>query len=100
MRTTTLTILTAAILGTSASGARPVEHKSLDPNHPIEVAIGPKTATTLQFPRAVEGIFGYGLTTGDAPGTYQYDHPSGSRLITLRNLMPDKETFVTILLPL
>jgi len=97
MKHTLLTFIAAAILASGAD-ARPVERLALDPDNPVEVAIGPKTATTLQFPRTVEGIFGYGLTTGDAPGTYQYDHPSGSRLITLRNLMPDKETFVTVLL--
>lgn len=100
MRPTTYhlcTLLASAILATGAIG-QPVERLTLDPHKPVEIAVGPKTATTLQFPRPVQGIFGYGLTDGNAEGTYHYAHPDGSRLITLRNLMPGKETFVTILL--
>ena len=97
MKHAILTTIAASIFALCAH-ARSIEQLALDPDNPVTVAIGPKTATTLQFPRAVEGIFGYGLTSGDAPGTYQYDHPSGSSLITLRNLMPDKETFLTVLL--
>ena len=93
----------ALLLAASAAAApgqpgQSVQRLTLNPDKPIKIAIGSRIATTLQFPRAVRGLFGYGLTTGKEVGTYHYDHPQGSRLITLRNLMPDKETFVTVLL--
>ena len=91
-------ILLTSLLCCSFAFGDTVERKVLDPDKAIEISIGTKTATTLQFPRSVRGIFGYGLTQGDAPGTYQYDHPNGARVMTLRNLMADKETFVTVLL--
>jgi hypothetical protein len=91
-------IILASIFLSSFSFGDTVERKLLDPDKAIEISVGTKTATTLQFPRSVRGIFGYGLTQGDAPGTYQYDHPNGARVMTLRNLMPDKEAFVTVLL--
>ena len=87
-----------AVLPLLQAAASPIERTVLTRHQPVEIQVGTKTATTLQFPRPIQGIFGYGLTTGDAPGTYQYTHPSGSRLLTLRNLLPEKDTFVTILL--
>ena len=91
-------LLLASLLFCQTAHAGTVERLLLDPDNAVEIAVGAKTATTLQFPRPVRGIFGYGLTQGNAPGTYHYDHPNGARVITLRNLMPDKETFVTVLL--
>lgn len=90
--------LLALLFTNSLALAEPVQRLYLDPDKAVEIGIGAKTATTLQFPRAVRGIFGYGLTQGDAPGTYHYHHPDGARVMTLRNLMADKETLVTILL--
>ncbi len=78
--------------------AAPIEHHMLKSDTPLTLAIGTKTVTTLQFPRPLQGIFGYGLTAGDTLGTYHYAHPDGSRVLALRNLMPDKETYLTILL--
>ena len=96
---TILTILACAILAPISPGdTGPVQRLTLDGDKPIEIAVGAKAATTLQFPRPVQGIFGYGLTEGNAPGTYHYAHPAGSRLLALRNLLPGKETFVTVLL--
>ncbi len=83
---------------TATANADPIEHLVLDPGKPVIIPIGMKTATTVQFPRRIQGIFGYGLTKGDVPGTYHYAHPNKSRLLTLRNLIPDKETFVSVLL--
>ena len=78
--------------------ADPIERRALDPAAPIVIPVGSKSATTVQFPRPIQGIFGYGLTTGETPGTYHYAHPNESRLLTFRNLIPDKETFVSVLL--
>ncbi|MFT5471173.1 MAG: hypothetical protein ACI8UO_006306 [Verrucomicrobiales bacterium] len=92
-----LCILAAGLLVRSGLAA-PVENLTLDRDKPLAIPIGTKVATTLQFPRPIQGLFGYGLTTGDAPGTYHYAHPEGSHVLALRNLMPDKETFVSVLL--
>ena len=85
-------------LCTTATLAQPVELRHLDKTNPTEIPVGTKTVTTLQFPRPIQGLMGYGLTTGNEPGTYQYTHPPGSRILTLRNLMPDKTTAITVLL--
>ena len=87
-----------AVLTVSLASASPIERAILTREQPVEIQVGSKTATTLQFPRPIQGVIGFGLTTGDAPGTYHYTHPSGSRLLTLRNLLPDNDTFVTVLL--
>ena len=94
----TFLILACLFVFSPFASGQPVQRLTLDPDKALEIPIGGKIATTLQFPSPVRGIFGYGLTEGDAPGTYQYAHPNGARVITLRNLMPDKETFVTVLL--
>lgn len=94
-----LILFAGALLTHGAQGGnQPVRQFTLDAEKPIEIPVGTRTATTLQFPRPVQGIFGYGLTEGNAPGAYHYAHPSGSRLLSLRNLLPGKETFVTVLL--
>ena len=99
MNTHLITIATCALLAPLAhAGNSPVQELTLDPAKPVEIPVGAKTATTLQFPRPLQGIFGYGLTEGQAPGSYHYAHPSGSRLLSLRNLLPGKDTFVTVLL--
>ncbi len=95
---TTLACLLKIALTALAVSAAPVEHVVLDHDKPVVISIGARSATTLQFPRPIRGIFGYGLTKGDAPGTYHYVHPEGSRLLALRNVMPDKETHVSVLL--
>ena len=99
MKTNLITILACALLASLAHGAPgSVRQLTLDKAKPVEIPVGAKAATTLQFSRPLQGIFGYGLTEGNAPGAYHYAHPSGSRLLSLRNLLPGKETFVTILL--
>lgn len=97
MKTSLLCIVIASLLVQSGFG-KPVELLTLDRDKPLAILIGTKVATTLQFPRPIQGLFAYGLTTGDAPGTYHYEHPDGSQVLALRNLMPDKETFVSVLL--
>ncbi|MEZ5325843.1 MAG: hypothetical protein R3F19_12375 [Verrucomicrobiales bacterium] len=92
-----LCILVTGFLVHNAA-ARPVERFTLDQDNPVVILVGAKTATTVQFPRSIQGLFGYGLTKGDVPGTYHYAHPDGSRVLTLRNLIPDKEAFVSVLL--
>ncbi|MCB1095966.1 MAG: hypothetical protein KDN22_10365 [Verrucomicrobiae bacterium] len=92
-----LCILVTGFLVHHAAG-KPVERFTLDRDTPLVIPVGVKTATTVQFPRSIQGLFGYGLTKGDVPGTYHYAHPEGSRVLTLRNLVPDKEAFVSVLL--
>ncbi len=92
-----LTLAVAVPLG-HALATDPVEQQALKTDGPLTISVGSKAVTTLQFPRAVNGIFGYGLTTGAEPGTYHYAHPEGSRVLALRNLLPGKETFLTVLL--
>lgn len=93
-----LCTVVAGLLLAQSGLAAPIENFTLDRDKPLAIPIGTKIATTLQFPRPIQGLFGYGLTTGDAPGTYHYAHPEGSQLLALRNLIPDKETFVSVLL--
>ena len=90
-------ILASGLIALNAS-AGPIERLALDPGKPLVIPIGSKTATTVQFPRPIQGLFGYGLTKGDAPGTYHYAHPDGARVLALRNLIPSKETYVSVLL--
>ena len=78
--------------------ADPLQTLTLEPTKPTEIAIGAKTATTLQFPRPIQGLFGYGLTSGNDPGTYHYEHPPGSKLLAVRNLIPGKTAYVSVLL--
>ncbi len=90
-------ILATGLISLNAS-AEPIERLALDPGKPLVIPIGSKTATTVQFPRQIQGIFGFGLTKGEAPGTYHYAHPDGARVLAFRNLIPDKETYVSVLL--
>ena len=97
MKTSLLFTLIAGVLVQSAIG-KPVEYLTLDRDKPLAIPIGRKIATTLQFPRPIQGLFGYGLTKGDAPGTYHYALPDQSNVLVVRNLMQDKEAFVSVLL--
>ncbi len=73
-----------------------IRERVLDPNEPMEVAVGASSATTLIFPTEVDTIIGYGLTDGEAPGTFHYSHPEKSRLVVLRNIAPEKEAYMTV----
>ena len=64
----------------------------------MTIGLGTKIATTLQFPKKITGLVGYGLTDGSAPGTYHYSHPAGSRVLSLRCLAPDKEAYISVML--
>ena len=56
----------ASLFFCQTAHAGTVDRLLLDPDNAVEIAVGATTATTLQFPRPVRGIFGYGLTQGDA----------------------------------
>ena len=95
---TTMVLLSALPLRAQDNPTTEIQETVLDTKAPIPVAVGPVTATTLMFPEAVDTIIGYGLTDGESPGTYHYTHPDKSRLVALRNVVPGKEAFMTVVM--
>ena len=60
MKYYTFTHLAMAALLNQGLASEPLQSLILDATKPTEIAVGAKTATTLQFPRPIQGIFGMG----------------------------------------
>jgi hypothetical protein len=91
-------LIGASLAGKAVSATESIQTLSLQSERPLAIGIGMRTATTLQFPEPISGLVGYGLTEGQEPGIYQFTHPPGSRFLSLRGLMADREADVTVML--
>lgn len=95
----TITFLLWLALGHhSTADSKLIAQLALDEAVPLEIGISAKRTTTLRFPRPLSGLVAFGLTDGQGPGTYQYQHPPGSRFLTLRNVIPDQDAYLTVIL--
>lgn len=72
-----------------------IQNFILDPTKEIEVPVSKRHATVIHFPKIVQGVIGYGLTDGKTPGTFQFSNPQGSNVVTVRNVMDDKDCYMT-----
>ena len=91
-------ILSLSLASQVGAETEAIREMALDSKEPMEVAVGTSSATTLIFPEVVDTIIGYGLTNGEAPGTFHYSHPEKSRLVVLRNIVPEKGAFMTVVM--
>ena len=93
-----ISMLAVASAALAISDDQRIRREILDPDRVIEVPVGQRHATVLSFPGVVRGVIGYGLTDGKSPGTYQFEAPGGGNVVTLRNLMPDKDCYASVLM--
>ncbi len=74
-----------------------IRRELLDTQRVVDVPVGQRHATVLNFPGVVQGVIGYGLTGGKDPGTFQFDAPEGGTVVTVRNVMQDKDCYMSVM---
>ena len=62
-----------------------VDTAVLDPDSPLLVEVGSGTPTTLQFPSTITAIIGSDISESDESARFQYSHPEGSNLISIKS---------------
>ena len=99
MKMTLLTWLAgASLLAASEPKADPrIRHELLDTQRVVDVPVGQRHATVLNFPGVVQGVIGYGLTGGKDPGTFQFDAPEGGTVVTVRNVIQEKDCYMSVM---
>jgi len=75
-----------------------IQNFILDPTKEIRIPVSKRHATVIYFPKPVQGVIGFGLTDGKELGTFQFSHPQNSHVITVRNVMEEKDCYMTCLM--